>query len=117
VPQEFVREERAAGKTRYSLRKMLKLAGDGITSFSNRPLKLPLVSGAALALLSAAYLAASIVLVCLDVWDYIHILFALAFLLIAALFVCLGIFGLYLGRIYDEAKARPIYIIEEKINF
>lgn len=117
VPQEFVREERAAGKTKYSVKKMLKLAGDGITSFSNKPLKLPLILGAVLGLLSAAYLIASIVLVCLSVWAYIHILFALVFLFIAALFVSFGIFGLYLGRIYDEAKARPIYIIDERINF
>lgn len=116
-PFEFVREERAAGKTKYSMKKMLKLAGDGITSFSNRPLKLPLVTGVLLLVLSLAYLVASIILVCLEVFAYIHILFAIAFVFIAALFICLGIFGLYLGRIYDEAKARPVYIIDEKINF
>lgn len=116
-PLEFVREERAAGRTKYSMKKMLKLAGDGITSFSNKPLKLPLVIGILLMMLSLAYLVASIILVCLNVWAYVHILFAIAFFFIAALFVSLGIFGLYLGRIYDEAKARPIYIIDEKINF
>jgi len=116
-PLEFVREERAAGKTKYSMKKMLKLAGDGITSFSNRPLKLPLVTGVLLLILSLAYLVASIILACLEVFAYIHILFAIAFVFIAALFICLGIFGLYLGRIYDEAKARPVYIIDEKINF
>lgn len=116
-PLEFVRDERAAGKTKYSMKKMLKLAGDGITSFSNKPLKLPLVIGILLMALSLAYLVAAIVLACLNVWAYIHILFALAFFFIAALFISLGIFGLYLGRIYDEAKARPVYIIDEKINF
>jgi dolichol-phosphate mannosyltransferase len=116
-PLEFVREERAAGKTKYSMKKMLKLAGDGITSFSNKPLKLPLVTGVLLLILSLAYLVASIILACLEVFAYIHILFAIAFVFIAALFICLGIFGLYLGRIYDEAKARPVYIIDEKINF
>jgi dolichol-phosphate mannosyltransferase len=45
VPQEYVRDERAAGETKYSMKKMLKLAGDGITSFSNKPLKFPLYLG------------------------------------------------------------------------
>jgi dolichol-phosphate mannosyltransferase len=116
-PLEFVRDERAAGKTKYSMKKMLKLAGDGITSFSNKPLKLPLVIGVTLMILSCAYLIVSIILAALGVFSYIHILFSLVFFFIAALFISLGIFGLYLGRIYDEAKARPIYIIGEKINF
>lgn len=116
-PVEYVRDERAAGKTKYSMKKMLKLAGDGVTSFSNKPLKLPMALGIALLLLSFAYLIAAVVLYVLGVWEYIHILFALVFALCGLLLVSLGIIGLYLGRIYDEAKARPIYIINEKINF
>jgi dolichol-phosphate mannosyltransferase len=116
-PVEFIRDERAAGETKYSMKKMLKLAGDGITSFSNRPLKFPLVIGIALSVLSFVYLILSIVLASLHIWTLSHLLFALVFLLISILFISLGIFGLYLGRIYDEAKARPIYIIDEQINF
>lgn len=116
-PLEFVREERAAGATKYSAKKMLKLAGDGITAFSNKPLKFPIFFGGVLGGLSLAYLALGVVFSCMGVWPPTHVLFALIFLLIAALFVSLGIFGLYLGRIYDEAKARPLYIIDEKINF
>jgi polyisoprenyl-phosphate glycosyltransferase len=116
-PLEFVRDERAAGKTKYSMKKMLKLAGDGITSFSNKPLKLPLVIGITLMILSGIYLVVTIVLAALTILTYIDILFALVFFFISALFISLGIFGLYLGRIYDEAKDRPIYIIDEKINF
>lgn len=116
-PLEFVRNGRAAGGTKYSVKKMLKLAGDGITSFSNRPLKLPLAVGIALAVLSGVYLILSIIFTSVNTWPYMHILFALLFLFVAVLFISLGIFGLYLGRIYDEAKARPIYIIDEKINF
>lgn len=116
-PVEFVRDERAAGQTKYSLKKMLKLAGDGVTSFSNKPLKAPMALGITLTILSLCYLVISIVLTSLSIWPLTHVLFALVFLLIGMLFVCLGIFGLYLGRIYDEAKGRPIYIIDEKINF
>lgn len=117
VPVFFERDERAAGQTKYSLKKMLKLAGDGVTSFSDKPLKLPLYFGTFTCFLSTAYLIAAIILTALGTWSYVHILFAVVFLLISALFISIGIFGLYLARIYDEAKARPIYIINEQINF
>lgn len=116
-PIEFVRDERAAGQTKYSVKKMLKLAGDGITSFSNKPLKAPMAIGITLTILSLIYLVLAVVLAATGLWDIVHVLFALVFCLIGALFISLGIFGLYLGRIYDEAKGRPIYIIDEKINF
>jgi dolichol-phosphate mannosyltransferase len=116
-PIEFVRDERAAGQTKYSMKKMLKLAGDGITSFSNKPLKAPLAFGIALTILSLLYFVLSVVLTAVGIWNIVHVLFSLVFCFIGALFISLGIFGLYLGRIYDEAKARPIYIIDEKINF
>lgn len=115
-PIDFIRDERAAGKTGYSVKKMLKLAGDGITAFSDKPLKIPLVLGLILCFLSAAYLILGIIFYCLESRGIIHILFALVFLLISGLFISLGIFGLYLGRIYEETKARPLYIIDEKIN-
>jgi dolichol-phosphate mannosyltransferase len=117
VPHEYVRDERAAGETKYSMKKMLKLAGDGITSFSNKPLKFPLYFGIGVGFLSCIYLVLGIILSALGMWTFFHILFALVFGLIAAVMTCLGIFGLYLGRIYDEAKDRPIYIISEKIGF
>ncbi len=116
VPIDYVRDERAAGETKYSFKKMLKLAGDGITSFSNRPLKFPLIFGAILSLAAFVYFVLSIVFYCTGAWPYLHIVFSLLFGLISCLFIVIGIFGLYLGRIYDEAKARPIYIIDEQIN-
>lgn len=116
-PVEFVREERAAGQTKYTLKKMMKLAGDGAVSFSNKPLKMPLVLGMFTGFMSLLYLVVSIILASTGIWSYLHILFSLVFILISGLFVSLGIFGLYLGRIYDEAKNRPIYIIDEQINF
>ena len=117
VPQEYVRDERAAGQTKYSMKKMLKLAGDGVTAFSNKPLKFPLYLGFVTGFFSCVYLVLAVIFAALGMWAYIHILFALVFALIAILMVSLGIFGLYLGRIYDEAKGRPIYIINEKIGF
>lgn len=116
-PVEFVREERAAGETKYSLKKMMKLAEDGAVSFSNKPLKFPMVFGMFTGFLSLCYLVVSIVFASTGQWTYQQILFSLVFMLISGLFITLGIFGLYLGRIYDEAKNRPIYIIDEQINF
>ncbi len=115
-PLDFIRDERAAGQTKYSARKMLKLAGNGITAFSNKPLRMPLLIGMILGFLSLTYLVLGIVFVFVRNWPVTHVLFAAVFLLLAALFIILGIIGLYLGRIYDEAKARPLYIIKEKIN-
>ena len=116
-PVEFERDERAAGETKYSLKKMLKLAGDGAVSFSNKPLKAPLILGIFFGFVSFTYLIVAIVLCALGIMAIMHVLFAAVFLLISAMFLCLGIFGLYLGRIYDESKQRPIYIIDEQINF
>jgi len=116
-PVRFVRDPRAAGQTRYSLRKMVKLGTDGITSFSNKPLKLPLYMGILTGLLSIVYLVAAIVLCATGVWNSFHIIFAALFGFISFVLVCLGIFGVYLGRVYDEAKARPVYIIDEEIGF
>ena len=116
VPIDYVRDERAAGETKYSLKKMLKLAGDGITSFSNKPLKFPLILGIILSFAAFGYFVLAMVFCCTGSWEYVHVLFSLLFGFIACLFIVIGIFGLYLGRIYDEAKARPIYIIAEQIN-
>lgn len=115
-PVEYVRAARAAGKTKYSLKKMLRLAGDGITSFSDRPLKISLVVGMIGMFLSIVYFLLSVIFKIVGHWQSMHILFALAFILISLLFLVLGVMGVYIGRIYDEAKDRPDYIIRKKIN-
>lgn len=116
-PVEFVRGPRAAGSTRYTLSKMVKLASDGITAFSNKPLKLPLYLGMIFGFLSLIYLVLSVILCVAGKWDCFHIMFSIAFGLISTLMLCLGFFGVYLGRIYDECKQRPIYIANEEIGF
>lgn len=116
VPVEYVRDERAAGETKYTLKKMCKLAGDGITAFSVKPLKLPLLLGAVITPLSILYLIVSIILAAVGTWAMTHVLFSIVFLILGAICVSLGIMGLYLGRIYDEAKARPLYVIAETVN-
>ncbi len=116
-PVEYDRAPRKAGETKYTLRKMLKLAGDGITGFSARPLQVATWIGVSLFALCGLALVALIVLALCGLnpsgW-----LFALVgvFLVQAALFVCIGVLGMYLARVYDEVKARPLYIVSEKIN-
>jgi dolichol-phosphate mannosyltransferase len=116
-PYEYNREARAAGQTKYTLKKMLKLAGDGITSFSNRPLKLPFVIGISLVALSFVYMVLAIIFWALRMWGVEHFIFSLLFMFIGWMNVSLGVMGIYMGRIYDEVKGRPVYIIDEKINF
>lgn len=118
VAVEYVRDERFAGSTKYTLKKMFRLAADGITSFSDKPLMLSFGIGIFAGILSFIYLIISIIL-CVNgnALAGLHIALSIIGLFIALLFICLGVLGLYVSRIYDEAKNRPYYIIEEKINF
>jgi len=116
----YAREERYAGETHYPFRKMFKFALDAITSFSYAPLQLATYLGFIIAGLSA--LAARLVI------------FARLFMgttpfrgqattLVTVLFlggvqlITLGIIGEYLGRLYDEVKGRPLYVVREALGF
>jgi glycosyltransferase involved in cell wall biosynthesis len=117
---EYERDERIAGETKYSFRKMIKFGLDGIFSFSHKPLKLSLNVG----ILSIAIGMAMIVYVFLGkiffpstvVPGWSSILIAVVFFGGVQLFT-IGIIGEYIARIYDEAKNRPLYIIRKEINF
>jgi dolichol-phosphate mannosyltransferase len=113
----YDRDPRFAGKTSYTLPKMLRLATSGITSFSTAPLKF------------AIYLAAVGVVVALGLMLYILVgAFAgrtapgwaslgvmIAFFSVGQLF-CLAIMGSYLGRIFMQVKGRPLYLIDQIVN-
>ena len=118
VPIEYVREERAAGKTKYTLKKMLKLACDGIFNFSSKPLELPFAIGIVLGVLGVLGLIAMIALTAIFGSACPQWLWAVAggLLLFALLFAFMGIYGMYLGRMYDELKNRPLYIVAEELN-
>ena len=119
TPFEYERKERFAGKTKYSLKKMLKLASDGIISFSNKPLKI--VGG--LGIISI------IISICILIYALLSYIFKLnnlssgwTSLMVAITFfagvqlLSMWIMSEYIGRIYDETKQRPQYIIDKKIN-
>lgn len=116
VPIWYERQERAAGKTKYTLKKMLRLASDGITGFSDKPLTMPGLFGIGVCAVAGIGLIALIVLAC--VYGIPGWLWAVdGILLVQGLTLCfMGLQGMYLGRIYDEAKARPLYIVAERMN-
>lgn len=111
----YKRAARVAGVTKYPFRKMLKLALNAITGFSYFPLQVATFFG---------FVSAGISILAIPVVIYMRILGSGAFTgqattLIAVLFlggvqlISLGILGEYVGRLYDEAKGRPLYIVRE----
>lgn len=114
VPVEYVREERCAGKTKYTLKKMLRLAADGIFGFSSKPLTL--IGWAGLAVLCIALLGLIATIACSAVTGVPGWLWAVcALVLLDGVMLCaMGVQGAYTQRIYDEVKGRPLYIIKER---
>jgi len=114
---EYVRDPRFAGETKYSLKKMLKLAWDGLTSFSHLPLEISLKVGGILALGGMAYLLVVLLVrpAPASLWGNV-LLSAMIFLTGVNLFF-LGLLGIYVARIYDEARNRPLYIIASRVGF
>lgn len=112
---EYKRAARVAGETKYPFRKMFRLALNAITSFSYFPLQVATFFG---------FASAGLAIIAIPVVVYMRAsgsqaFFGQATTLIAVLFlggvqlICVGILGEYIGRIYDEAKGRPLYIVRE----
>ena len=112
---EYKRAERIAGKSKYPLRKMLALAGDGITSLSIKPLRLIMSFGVIVALLSFVGVIWAIVsaLAGRAVAGWASMTCIICFVSGVQL-ICMGIIGEYIGKIYMETKRRPRYIISER---
>lgn len=112
---EYEREERLAGETKYPFRRMLKLSLDGITSFSYKPLKLAGVLGALLSASGFLYLMYVLYLAlftdaAVKGWAS---MIGITLTFNGFVLLMLGILGEYIGRIYDESKGRPLYIVQE----
>lgn len=120
VPYEYERKERFAGKTKYSFKKMLKLALDGIIGFSVKPLRIIGAIGIGSIVISFLLFIYTILL-CVYKLKTISIETMIILIAITFFFgiqmVAIWIISEYIGRIYDEAKQRPSYIIKQKINF
>lgn len=116
---EYDRAARFAGETKYPLRKMIKFAVDGITSFSTLPLRFAtwmgifsgfVAIGAVFWVIYEKLYASGVV----PGWATIMIAVSLGS---SAQLIMTGILGEYIGRIFEEVKRRPLYIISEEINF
>ncbi|MFF2484272.1 glycosyltransferase family 2 protein [Paenibacillus sp. NPDC058071] len=115
---EYVREERWAGETKYPLKKMIKFAIDGITSFSYKPLKLASYIGMTLSIASFLYL---LVVLCQKLFTATTVagwssILAVSLLFNGIILMILGVIGEYIGRVYEESKNRPLYIVSETIG-
>ena len=112
-PIEFVREERFAGETKYPLKKMLKLAADGIISFSGKPFAIIRWTGGALLMAGLVLLLAlliSLAFTAVEPWLFV----IAAVLAMGGLnLLALGLCGVYFERMYDELKGRPLYIVRK----
>jgi len=117
VPLVYDRKPRAAGETKYSLAKMVRFAVDAITAFSVVPLMASMTIGWIMAALGFACFVYSIVGYLLDLnlpgWTS---LMAAIGLLGGMQFLMLGIIGAYLGRLYDQSKGRPLFMIREIVG-
>ena len=116
---EYERKERFAGKTKYPLKKMLKLAADGIISFSSKPIKIVGILGLISIILSFIILIYALISYAFRLNNlsagWTSLMCALTFFSGIQL-LSLWIISEYIGRIYDETKGRPQYIVDKKIN-
>jgi len=114
VPLPYDREERFAGRTKYPLKKMMRFAFDALTGFSSAPLKLASHAGLALSVGSVllilyigyAWLAGQ------NIQGWTSLMLVVVVLGAVQMFV-LALMGEYIGRLYNEAKRRPLYIVQE----
>jgi len=117
---EYEREKRFAGETKYPLKKMFKFAMDGVLSFSQVPLKISSIFGFICSGISFLLIIYGLVR---KVFSPEAVVIGWASTFVTVLFlggvqlITIGILGEYLGRIHEEIKGRPLYIIDEEINF
>jgi polyisoprenyl-phosphate glycosyltransferase len=113
----YKRDARYAGETKYTLSKMLRFSLDAISSFSHRPLQLATLLGFVISTL--AFIAIPVVIVLRLVGSYLPGFgsITIAILLLGGIqLIAIGIIGEYVGRIYDEVKGRPLYLVRARRN-
>jgi dolichol-phosphate mannosyltransferase len=113
---EYERPLRSAGKSSYSLGRMVSFAWDGMTSFSSVPLQAASVFGLVVSFFGwvyFVYVVAVRLFTASTVPGWTSVVVAVL-ILGGAQLLCLGIIGQYLGRVYDETKGRPLYIVADR---
>ena len=117
TPVLFDRDKRFAGETHYPLKKMIKLAMDGILSFSDKPLTLPLVLGFVMTALGGLMGLILLILLLFHTQGGLWWIASLILLSGGAILLCMGIQGRYLARVYEEVKGRPLYVVGDTRGF
>ena len=111
--------ERAAGSTKWSFRKLVNYAIEGIIGFSTRPLRLSVYLGVMTAFAAIVYLIVVVLqklFIGIDVPGYASII-VLILLLGAMQLLCIGIIGEYVGKTFEQSKNRPIYLTKEVLSY
>ena len=114
-----VHAERFAGRTSYDLRKLFRLSAESIISQSNKPLHLSIAMGLLLALgafLLALYYVVKYCRYGIPITGWTSTMVSLWFIA-GVILMNLGVFGLYLGRVFNEVKNRPLYVIRQRVGF
>lgn len=117
---EYARDARYAGETKYTMRKMIRFAVDGITSFSEKPLRVSIQLGIVTCVLGS--LIATVIVVGKIVNPSSALpgytsLMAVVLIFGGIQLLSIGLMGEYVGRIYRESKRRPLYFVAERLNF
>ena len=116
---EYEPSDRIGGSSKYNWSRMLKFASSGIISFSKKPLQYAIILGVIFAFFGL--LSAVIAFAAYFVTDHVPSGWTTLSILISIFggiqLFFLGVIGEYIGAIFDEVKARPLYLVEEKINF
>ncbi len=112
-------QKRFAGKRKYNFRQSMRLASDGLFSFSDFALKIPFIIGGAALIIILLYLLYTLILlifhgtIIIQGWTSVMAILVLS---ISIQLIFMGILGIYVGKIYFEVKRRPIYFAEEKVG-
>jgi dolichol-phosphate mannosyltransferase len=113
----FQREARTTGRTKYTLRRMLRFSFDAITSFSYRPLQFATLLGFAFSAFAFLLIPLTIVARYTNIYERgVPTTIVIVSLLGGIQLICVGIIGEYVGRIYDEVKHRPLYVVRDRAN-
>jgi len=113
-------QKRLDGKSSYNIYKLLKLGFDGIFSFSNRPLYFSIIMGCCVSVIAVSiglmYLIRHLFIAPVPVAGWTSLILLISFFS-GIILVNIGIVGIYIGRVYDQVKERPLYVIDETIMF
>lgn len=115
IPYEV--KERQSGETKWNFTKLLKYAFEGIMAYTDAPLKLPLYIGVIMAVLSVFFFGGFVIDVLDGFFTELTCIAGIALLVGGIVCICIGILGVYLGKVHTQVKERPIFIAKEILNY